>query len=183
MIRHQGAAKLALPPEALLHIDMQVVYSEDDFFAALCDELDLDPCRGYRLARRLRGRRYILCLDEIEKMRRDRFSVDVRDELRGLADGTNAPLTLVVASSLPLVELFPDTHGGTSPLANICSPIDVPPFTRDEARAFLATRLANTGVQFNADEIADLLETSGRHPARLQQAAADLYRVKTQRKS
>ncbi|MBX0331486.1 CHAT domain-containing protein [Oscillochloris sp. ZM17-4] len=177
-IQRQGAERLGLPPAALLSINMQLIHSEEDFFDALCGELGLDRTyRGYHLDRRLRGKRYILCLDEIEKMRRDRFTADVRDELRGLADGAGAPLTLVIASSLPLDELFPDKLGETSPL-NICSPLDVPPFTRAEARAFLADRLRDTGVAFDADEVAELLEQSGRHPGRLQQLAAELYRRK-----
>ena len=180
MIQHQGTTKLALPPDAILQINMQSVHGEDDFFEALCDELRIAPCRGHKLTRSLRDKRYILCLDEIEKMRRDNFSADVRGELRGLADGANAPLTLVIASSLPLAELFSDKlDDKTSPLANICSPLDVTPFTRAEAHAFLETSLRGTGVTFSDDERAELLELSGRHPARLQQAAAALYRRKT----
>jgi hypothetical protein len=180
MIRHYGPERLALPPASFLHIDMQLIRDEGQFFRAVCRKLDIPLCdNGFDLSLELEGRRAILCLDEVEKMQRDRFSADVRDELRGLVDGGSAPLTLVVASSLPLTELFPDTHGGTSPLANICSPLDVPPFSHSEARAFIAARLHGTGVQFSEDEIADLLEQSQRHPARLQQAAADLYRAKT----
>lgn len=178
MIQRQGSERLGLPNEAILHIDMQLVHSEDDFFEALCAELGLVTCRGYRLARQLRGKRYILCLDEIEKMRRDRFSADVRDELRGLADGASAPLTLVVASGVPLAELFPDKLGEVSPLANICSPLEVPRFSRAEARAFLMSRLMGSGINFSEDETTELLEESGRHPSRLQQAAAELYRRK-----
>jgi hypothetical protein len=178
-IQRQGAERLELSPAAILSIDMQLIHSEADFFDALCGELGLDQAyRGYHLKRRLQGKRHILCLDEIEKMRRDRFTADVRDELRGLSDGVGAPLTLVIASSLPLAELFPDKQGEVSPLDNICSPLDVPPFSRAEARAFLEDRLRNTGVAFDADEIAELLEQSGRHPGRLQQLAADLYRRK-----
>ncbi|PDV97785.1 hypothetical protein [Candidatus Viridilinea mediisalina] len=78
-------------------------------------------------------------------------------------------------SSVDLKELFPEQPLETSPLHNICSSLDVPPFSRSEAREFLASRLTGTGVAFSEDEIADLLENSGRHPARLQQAAAALY--------
>jgi hypothetical protein len=181
MIAAQGPARLGLPPDAFLAIDMQLIHSEDDFFAALCDELKIAPaCRGYRLMRKLHNRRFILCLDEIEKMRREKFSVDARDELRGLANGATTPLTLVIASSQPLDELFPDAEGMTSPLNGICHPLDVQPFSRDEARAFLAASLQGTGVRFSEDEIADLLEQSQRRPSRLQQAAAELYRRYTQ---
>jgi hypothetical protein len=180
MIEHLAHERLNPPLDGFIGIDMQIIHSEEDFFAALCDELQIAPaCRGYPLKRQLRNKRYILCLDEIEKMKREKFTVDVRAELRGLADGANAPLTLVVASHLPLNELFADSHDGTSPLYNICHSLNVLPFTRPEARAFLAARLQGTGVQFSEDEIADLLEQSQRHPARLQQVAADLYRAKT----
>ena len=179
MIQHQGVARLGLPPEALVHIDMQLIRSEEAFFEVLCGKLGLDQIyRGYQIISRLPRRRYILCLDEIEKMRRERFTADVRDELRGLADGAKAPLTLVIASSLPLFELFPDKLGETSPL-NICSPMDVPPFSRAEARAFLVARLHGTGIAFSDDEIADLLVQSRCHPGRLQQDAATLYQQKT----
>jgi hypothetical protein len=181
MIQRQGAERLGLPPEALVSIDMQLIHSEDAFFDALCSELGLDQTyRGYHLKRKLRGSRYILCLDEIEKMTSlDRFSADVRHELRGLSDGASAPLTLVIASSLPLAELFPDKLGEVSPLDNICSPLDVLSFSPAEARAFLETCLHGTGVSFSDDEIAEQLVQSGCHPGRLQQRAAALYRQKT----
>ena len=178
MIKRQGNQKLVLSSGTILHIDMQNIHGEDDFFEALCDELTIDTCRGYKLARKLRGNRHILCLDEIEKMRRDSFSADVRSELRGLSDGMSTPLTLVIACSTPMDELFPDKRGEVSALANICSPLDVTPFSRAEARDFLETRLRGTGVIFSDDEIAELLEQSQRHPGRLQQRAAELYRRK-----
>ncbi len=178
MIAHSGARRLGLPDGAILSINMQLIHSDDDFIEELADLLQIEPCRGARLARKLRGKRFILCLDEIEKMQRDRFSAELREELRGLADGRTAPFTLVIASSVPLPDLFPDKDGETSPLANICSPLTVPPLTPNEARTFLLTRLAGTGVQFADAEIADLLRQSGCHPARLHAAAATLYRQK-----
>jgi hypothetical protein len=183
MIAHLAHQRLNPPPDAVLDINMQSIHDEDDFFEELCTLVGIDTCRGGRLKRqlKLRNKRYVLCLDEIEKMKRNTFTADARDELRGLADGANAPFTLVVASHRPLNELFADSHDGTSPLYNICHPFNVPPFSRDEARAFIAARLQGTGVRFSQDELADLLEQSQHHPARLQQAAADLYRRYTER--
>jgi hypothetical protein len=184
MIQHYGTERLVLPLQAFVYIDMQLVRNEGQLFRAICGKLGIPPCdNGFDLSLALEGTRTILCLDEIEKMKHASFSADVRDELRGLADGARPPLTLVVASSLPLAELSPDTHSGTSPLANICSPLKIPPFSRDEARAFLKKRLQDTRVQFTEDEIADLLEQSQRHPERLQQAAAELFRARTNQRS
>jgi hypothetical protein len=175
MVRTHGPQQLGLPAANIIYLDLQLIRHEDEFFEALCLELGIAHCRSYRLARALRGQRYILCLDEIEKMRKERFSGDEREELRGLADGADAPLTLLVASRVTLEELFPDAPGKTSPLANICTPLPVPPFTPDEARLFLAHRLRGTGVTFTPAEIDDLVYRSGGHPARLQQAAEAVY--------
>ncbi len=177
MIAALGPTQLTMPTETFLSIDMQIIYDENDFFEALCCELEIETCRGFKLWRKLQGKRYILCMDEIEKMRKDRFSGDEREELRGLADGANAPLTLVIASRVSLDELFPDAKGQTSPLANICTPLHVPPFTPEVAQRFIEERLQGTGVMFSAAQINQLVLESGGHPARLQQAAAELYRA------
>ncbi len=165
------------------HINMQPILDDDDFFACLCEELRVpDDLRGGRLERRLRqqGVRAIICLDEIEKLQRANFSEDSREFLRGLADGADTPLTLVIASRQPLDVLFPDSPGNTSPLYNLCQPaLPVGAFTPDEARSLLATRLHGTSITFSLTEVDTLLHQSDCHPARLQHAAADLYRHKT----
>lgn len=173
----------ALAGYSVHHINMQTIMDDDDFFACLCDELGVpDALRGGLLARQLRrqGVRAIVCLDEIEKMQRETFSEDSRDLLRGLADGADTPLTLVIASRLPLDVLFPDSPGKTSPLYNLCQPaLPLGAFPPAEARSLLAARLHGTGVTFTAAEVATLLQQSACHPARLQHAAAVLYRQKT----
>jgi hypothetical protein len=105
----------------------------------------------------------------------DGFTVRVRSHLRGLADGPDAPLKLVIASRSPLAHLFPDSPELDSPLAGICRPLDVGPLAPGDARAFLSQRLRGTGVTFTESEIQRLLDETGGHPTRLQRAAADLY--------
>jgi hypothetical protein len=175
MIRALGPERMDLPAEAFGYLSMQWVESEEGFYEALCDTLGIPTCRGYKLHRALRGKRHVLCLDEIEKMSWEGFTQQVRSQLRGLADGPAAPVRLVIASRSPLARLFPDSPELDSPLAGICRPIDVRPFPPTVARAFIEDRLEGTGVIFTPDEIDALLEESGRHPAALQRAAADLY--------
>jgi hypothetical protein len=103
------------------------------------------------------------------------FTGEERTELRGFADGADSPLMLVIASRLPLSNVFPDSPGMTSPLAGICAPVDVPPFTPEVARRFIQSRLQGTEVTFTDSEIDDLVAHTGGHPGRLQWAAADLY--------
>lgn len=176
MICALGPEQLHLPAEAFVYINMQMIDDSHDFFESLCAEMHMPPMRGGKLARALRGKRFVVCLDEIEKMADTAyFKGAEREQLRGLADGSDAPLTLVIASSLPLDQLFPDRPGMTSPLANVCLPLDVPAFSRAAARDFLAQRLQGTGVTFSAADIDDLLAQSGGNPARLQRAAAELF--------
>jgi hypothetical protein len=170
-----GPEYLQLPREAFIYLDMQIIHDENDFYEALCDNLGVPTCRGFKLARALRGKRYILCLDEIEKMAKNRFTGDEREELRGLADGSDAPFKLVIASRISLDRLFPDSVGMTSPLANICPQLDVLPFPPVVARAFIVDRLKNTAVTFTKDEIDHIITQSGGYPAKLQEAAGTLF--------
>ncbi|MEE8392094.1 MAG: CHAT domain-containing protein, partial [Anaerolineae bacterium] len=174
-----GPERMSLPPETFAYLSLQLVDNEDDFYLALCDALKLpEPLRGYKLTRALRGKQHVLCLDEMEKMTWDGFTVRVRSQLRGLADGPAAPLRLVIASRSPLPYLFPDSPELDSPLAGICHQLDVGPFLPQVARAFLAHRLRSTNVTFTENEITTMITQTGGHPAKLQRAAADLYRAK-----
>ena len=80
------------------YLSLEWVDDENEFYEALCDALSIEICRGFKLTRALRGKRIVLCLDEIEKMAWDGFTTKVRSQLRGLADGPDAPLKLVIAS-------------------------------------------------------------------------------------
>lgn len=167
-----------LPSYNFISLDMQCIRDEDDFFMALCQELSLESvCRGFELFRKLRDKKYVLCIDEIERMTEPNdFSGRARTELRGLAEGSSTPLTLVIASRSPLSELFPDSPEKTSPLAGICQQIILRPFPPNIARAFIEHRLANSAVTFTPAQIEQLIQKSNGHPARLQESAAELYR-------
>ncbi|MCB0192698.1 MAG: hypothetical protein KDJ65_12200 [Anaerolineae bacterium] len=176
MVCTLGPAKLKLPAEAFAYLNMQLVENEDDFYEALCEKLGIETCRSYKLARALQGKRHILCLDEIEITKeRTGFSMNLRSHLRGLADGSEAPLKLIIASRSPLSDLFPDSPELDSPLDGICRRLEIGPFTPEAARTFIQHRLQRTGVTFTTAEIDILLKHSQCHPAELQHAAADLY--------
>jgi hypothetical protein len=177
MVCALGPDRLKHPRSTFVYQSLQLVDDEADFYAALCNKLGIEACSGNKLVNALQGKHYILCLDEMEAMRGDGFTVRVRRQLRGLADGHAAPLKLVTASRSPLSHLFPDSPELDSPLAGICHPLDVGPFPPDVARAFLTHRLRGTSVTFAESEIAALLAETGGHPAQLQRAAADLYQL------
>lgn len=151
-----------------VYLDMQLLSDENDFFDALCDELGVPAARGFRLGRALRGRNVLLCLDEVEKMTWDGFTIDLRGQLRGLADGPDTPLTLVIASRSPLARLFPDAPGLTSPLANLCHPIEMQPFTLAETRALVDAYLHGRGQTLAPEAIEAAWRGSSGSPAWLQ---------------
>lgn len=177
-IYREGSERMSRAVDQFIHLSLQDVDNEDEFYECFCDELGMETRRGYQLARALRGRSIVLCIDEIEKLGWEQFgfTIKVRSHLRGLADGARAPLTLVLVSRTPLAHCFPDSPSNDSPLYNICRQIDVPPFTPQIARAFIDQRLNGTGLSFSHAQIDDLLLRSGCHPARLQQSAHILYR-------
>jgi hypothetical protein len=73
--------------------------------------------------------------------------VSEREELRGLADGADAALTLVIASRSRLDVLFEDDPTRTSPLHGLCgAPLPVNSFTIQETLAFLTHRLQGNSV-------------------------------------
>jgi hypothetical protein len=179
MVKHQGPTALAGTGKRFILIDMQTIRDEAEFFEALCAELGLgQTLRGLRLIRALQHQQVVVCLDEIEKMIHPQaFSWEQRAELRGLAEGQEAPLSLVIASRSPLTELFPDNPRETSPLAGLCGPpLRVPPFSEAISMAFLRSRLLGNAVQFTEGQIAGLHQRSQGHPGRLQSEAEELYR-------
>lgn len=182
MICQLGPKRLKLPSENFINIDMRIIRDENEFFEALCYELGIKTCRSLKLAQALRGKHYIVCLDEIDNLtRQEYFTGDERTELCGLADGAHKPFSLVVASQKVLHELFPDPPHRRSPLASLCRPIlKVEPFLPKESRAFLNCRLQGTNVSFSESEIAALYTESNGYPGHLQRAAAELYRRRTQ---
>lgn len=175
----QGPQRMRDTSVSFQYLNLEWVDDEEDFYAALADALKLGhPLRGYHLTRALRGTRHVLCLDEIEKMTWEGFTVKLRSHLRGLADGPAAPLKLVIASRSPLARLFPDSPELDSPLFSVCHQLDVPPFPPRVVRAFLRHHLRGTGVTYSEAEIARLIAQTGGHPGKLHRAAATLFAEK-----
>ena len=155
-IASQGPAALGRAAADFVYLSLELVNSDDEFFEYVCGELGVATSRGYRLARALGQRRVVLCLDEVERMKRSSyrgFSLEFRSELRGLADGPGAPLTLVIASRSPLDRLFPDSPELTSPLAGLCTPMAMPAFSLAETQALVQQYVAGTGLALPEGEV------------------------------
>jgi hypothetical protein len=164
-------------PRQSVFLDLNWVNDENDFYSALCHEVGIPESKDYSLTRNLRDRRILLAIDNVGKMTWVGFTRGVRDRLRGLAEGSNAPLKLILAASEPLERLFNDSQdeGKTSPLAGICLEENLKPWDEATIRAFMEARLAMTSVRFTEEEIIQLVQESGGHPRQLMQLCYRTY--------
>ncbi|BBC25617.1 ATP-binding protein [Pseudanabaena sp. ABRG5-3] len=161
-----------------IYFNLQEVHTEDEFYEAFCEKLGIETCKGYGFFRAMRDKRLLLLLDEAEKMSWDGFTRQIREQLRSLAEGGNAPLRLVVAARTPLDDLFPDSHesGMTSPFQGICVRVDLKAWEQPTVQRFITSKLENTGVCFSNTEMEKLWFESQGHPQKLMKACFDLYR-------
>jgi DNA-binding CsgD family transcriptional regulator len=164
-------------PRQAVFLDLNLVHDENDFYSALCHEVGIPESKDYSLTRNLRDRRVLLAIDNVGKMTWEGFTRGVRDRLRGLAEGSNAPLKLILAANEPLDDLFNDSQdeSKTSPLSGICQEENLKPWDVATAHAFIEARLALTSVSFTGEEIKQLVQESSGHPQRLMQLCYQTY--------
>ena len=171
-------------PRQPIYLDLKNVCDENDFYGALCHKAGIETAKGYLLERALESQRLLLLLDEVEKMTWDGFTNQVRGQLRGLAEGNNAPFRLVVAACTSLDTLFPDSQDKnmTSPFKGICIEETLKQWDEKISREFIASRLQASWltpvagpVNFTEAEIAGLIAESGGYPQKLMQLCYQTY--------
>ncbi|WP_414585447.1 CHAT domain-containing protein [Scytonema sp. PCC 10023] len=106
-ICQQAKNRLQPLPQSVF-LDLNYIDNEEDFYSALCHEVGIAQSTGYILTRNLRQHKnkVLLALDNVGKMTWQGFTRGVRDRLRSLAEGNNAPLKLILAATEPLNYLF-----------------------------------------------------------------------------
>ncbi|MGF1677052.1 MAG: AAA family ATPase [Rivularia sp. (in: cyanobacteria)] len=175
----QEAETKLIPPRKAIYLDMSQIYDEADFYYALCSEIGIEDCKGIRLTRALQKQRpqLLLLLDEIEKMTWDGFTNQVRGQLRGLANGHDAPLRLVVAASTSLDQLFPDSNqiGMVSPFQNICLEEQINLWDEATVCDFIRYRLENNPIQFTEAEMTQIVKSCGGFPKEIMQMCYRTY--------
>src|SRR4028119_1250363 len=162
-----------------IYIDLQIVCDEDDFYGDLCHKAGIEKAKGGNLSRALESNPLLLLLDEVENMRWDGFTNPTRSVLRGLTEGSNPPLRLVIAARTSLEILFPGK--------NMTSPFKGHEETLKQwddriCREFIVSRLQASWltpvagpVNFTEEEIAELIAESGGYPQKLMQLCYQTY--------
>jgi hypothetical protein len=175
-VKRHAETRLIQPRKAV-YINLNQIYDEKDFYEALCYEVGIKTCKGYALTRALQQQRdrILLILDEIERMTWEGFTRQVREQLRGLAEGGDAPLRMVIAASTSLNQLFPDSHGMTSPFQGICIEETISRWDDGDMRLLINKRLQLTPIRFKEEEIVQIINTSRGHPRELMQMCNRIY--------
>jgi len=162
-----------------IYIDLQIVCDEDDFYDDLCHKAGIEKAKGGNLSRALESNPLLLLLDEVENMRWDGFTNPTRSLLRGLTEGYNPPLRLVIAARTSLDILFPGTNM-TSPFKG--HEENLKQWDEKISREFIVSRLQADWltpvagpVNFTEEEIAKLIAESGGYPQKLMQLCYKTY--------
>lgn len=168
-----------------VEINLQNIDNDDDFYSALCESIRIEDkiLKGYALTRELKKHRLVLILDEVEKMTWTGFTNNLRSQLRGLAEGKDAPLRLVIAASKPLNDLFPDSHDSpmTSPFIGLCTEENIGLWDEQVIRDFINHRLnlpilrLEIKVTFSENEIKQIINESGGHPQKLMTLCYEIF--------
>ncbi|MDZ8183444.1 MAG: ATP-binding protein [Nostoc sp. ChiSLP02] len=176
MISQEAESRLNVQRQPVF-LDLNLLHNESQFYSNLCHEIGMPESQDYQLTRNLRNRKILLAIDNLGKLNREGFTRNIRDYLRGFAEGSNAPLKLILAATEPLNNLFKDSQeqGNTSPLAGICQEEHIYPWDEATMRAFITNRLANTSVSFTQEQIIQLIQESGGHPRKLMQLCYRTY--------
>ncbi|BAY12234.1 AAA family ATPase [Calothrix sp. NIES-2098] len=165
---YQQAEHRLLKPRKTIYLNLSLLFNDDDFYDELCNKVGIAVSKGRQLIRELQKQQLLLLLDEVQQMTWDGFTRELRQQLRGLADGqANPPLRLVIAASEHLDVLFPDSRDNPSPFQGVCIEELIQPWDENMVRGFIDSRLANTQVSFTEEEIIQLIQESGGHPQRL----------------
>ena len=156
---------------------MSQVYNEADFYYALCSKVGIEECNGFRLERALKKQRpqLLLLLDESQNISWEGFTNKVRAQLRGLANGHDAPLRLVVAASNSLDQLFPVNTDKVSPFQNICLEEEIRLWDEADIRDFISYRLENNSIRFTESEIIQIINSCGGFPKEIMQMCYQIY--------
>ncbi|MEM7111594.1 MAG: AAA family ATPase [Chloroflexota bacterium] len=166
-----------LPDTTVAYIDLQGVLDEADFCETMLGKLGQAGDSLRQLKRTLEGRDVVLLFDEMERLTDPDFNPRLHDLLRSLSQQRR--LAFCVATQQPMEIAFAPRPGHKlSPFHNVFMSRQLGPFSDAEARHLLTTKLQPFPNLFSLREIEELLTASKLHPAKLQQAAHQLFQQK-----
>ncbi len=170
----------AMRGAAAFYLDLQRVFSTEEFYERACKLLRREGQSHIELEEAIQDKRVIFCLDEFEQAYSQDFGSEFFNALRSLAQSGN--LALVVATQTPLNELhaqFLQDEDVTSKFHNIFTPLKLGEFTNEEAQEMITT--PRNGHRFSDEEARAILELGGTHPYKLNLACSIFFDAKQDR--
>lgn len=154
------------------YLDLQPLDSAEEFYNLACEAIAHEPGESYDdLKTAIEGQKIVLCLDEFEKSVEADFGAEFFDEMRSLAQ--TGALALVVATKVPLNQVYLRYQGLTSGFPNIFTTVELGELTEADARA-----LVTQAGCFSEEETDFILRLAGAHPYWLSFVCARLYDAK-----
>jgi hypothetical protein len=184
-ICQQGDERMRTPIEKFIYMNLRGINHGKQFFPKLCEELKIDPpLSGDDLKQVLGERKYVVCLDNIEQFRdEERFTEGDRDQLCYLCDGKDLPLTMIVASQMPLRTLFPDNSIISSPFADLCNTIKVKPVSLRQTTDFITHSLSPLEIKFTPAQIEVIHRDAEGKPQEIMHLADEQYQISIRNRS
>ncbi len=140
------------------YLDLQPLDSAEEFYIRACEAIAKRPGQSYDdLKTAIEGKKIVLCLDEFEKSVEADFGAEFFDEMRSLAQ--TGDLALVIATKVPLNQIYLRYQGLTSGFPNIFTTVELGELTEADARALIANPKC-----FNREETDFILRLAGSHP-------------------
>lgn len=154
------------------YLDLQPIDSAEEFYTHACETIAHESGQSYYdLRTTIEGKKIVLCLDEFEKSVEADFGGEFFDEMRSLAQTGN--LALVIATKVPLNQVYMRYQGLTSGFPNIFTRVGLGELTEADARALVAK-----ADHFNREEKDFIFQMAGAHPYWLSFVSALLYDAK-----
>lgn len=169
-----------LPDRKLIFLDMQRIFSVEDFVSRFLQKLGAkgEGYAAFEEAIYESDEPIVLCLDEFGKALADSdFDADFYDFLRSLTQ--TGRLALVISTLRPLKELKVPSGADVSRFFNVFRPFQLGPFPPEAAR-----RLVDKG-EFSEAEMDWVLQNAkeANHPYHLQLLASCLFETGSQRQA
>ncbi len=166
-IVQSAAVNLEIPELRAYYLDLQGAESAAQIYATVASALGQrgDTLAALELGLVAAGDPVLLCLDNAQAALAAGWGAGLLESLARVARGANLFLVVAMAGEPPL-------------LSERFAAIRLGALAQTEVRLLTATYLDGTGVDFTAQELREVAELSGAHPAYVQRAAYHLFQSK-----
>jgi hypothetical protein len=150
----------------------------------ICESTNINPVSGSKLSRALRGKQYILCIDEVRFLANPSFFTGrAINQLSGLSDGPDEPFILIVSSREPLEVVFPEklpqcnsVFQYTSTFSSLFLSVNIDAFTKKNLEDFISKKMYGLDVDFNESHLEEIWNVSNGNPRKIQEVARRIFR-------